>query len=89
MPFSSLSDPVVTARAMAAWEAAWARIKNERILMLGSDEAEQARLKFIIASLAPMALDEDDLVARAIEHFCGKASKAAVIAEPRQQTSAS
>ncbi len=72
MPFSSLSDPVDTARALSAWEAAWARVKDEQILMLGSDEAELMRLKFIVASLVPFALDEDDLVARAIEHFRGK-----------------
>ena len=74
MLFSSLNDPVETARAMAAWEAAWARVKSEQIVMLGSEAAEQTRLRFIVASLAPLALDEDDLVERAIEHFRGKAS---------------
>ena len=58
MPFSSLSDPVDTARALSAWEAAWERVKDEQILMLGSEEAELMRLKFIIASLVPFALDE-------------------------------
>ncbi|HEV7336994.1 MAG TPA: hypothetical protein VGO06_13565 [Bosea sp. (in: a-proteobacteria)] len=74
MPFSSLSDPAVLARALSASDAAWERVKDEQIFMLGSEEAERTRLKFIVGSLAPLALSEEELVERAIEHFRQKAS---------------
>lgn len=82
MPFSSLSDPAVVTRALSASEAAWARVKDEQIMMFGSEEAEQTRLKFIVASLAPLALDENDLVERAIAHFREKSRS-----EPQDATS--
>lgn len=87
MPFSSLRDPVDIARALAAWEAAWARVQNEQIVMLGSEEAERTRLKFIVASLAPLALDEQDLVERAIDHFRQKASSDGAVVENRHADS--
>lgn len=69
MPFSSLSDPVDVARSLAAWETAWRRIEHQQISMLGSPEAERARLRYIIGSLAPLALDEEELVERAVQRF--------------------
>lgn len=47
--------------------------------MLGSEEAERTRLKFIVSSLAPLALDEQDLVDRAVEHFRQKASRGGAV----------
>ncbi len=69
MPFSSLNDPVDVARSLAAWEAAWRRIQHQQASMLDSPEAERARLRYIIGSLAPLALDEDELVERAVQRF--------------------
>lgn len=67
MPFSSLTDPVELARASAALDAAW----NEVRLSLSDpyDERERVRLAFIVASLAVIAEDEDDLTQRSIERF--------------------
>lgn len=69
MPFSSLNDPVDIARSLAAWEAAWGRIQSQQIPMLGSEDAERVRLQYIVGALVPLALDEDELVERAIERF--------------------
>ncbi len=87
MPFSSLSDPVVLARALSASEAAWQRVKDEQIFMLGSEEAERNRLKFIVASLAPLALSEEDLVERAVEHFGQKAARDGAVPTSRHSDS--
>ena len=38
---------------------------------MGTEEQERERLKFIVGSLVPMALDEKELVARAVERFTG------------------
>lgn len=71
MPFSSLTDPVDLARAQAALEKAWAELKSS--LPAGSDEQERNNLAYIVASLVPLALDEDDLAQRAIGRFREKA----------------
>ncbi len=69
MPFSKLANPIEVALARAALDRAWAELKDDPDLMLGSDEAERLRLAGIVAGLAPLAIDEDDLVANAIDHF--------------------
>lgn len=71
MPFSSLTDPVDLARAEAALEKAWSKLKPA--LPEGSDELERNNLAYIVASLVPLALDEDDLAQRAIDRFREKA----------------
>lgn len=72
MPFSSLTDPVQLARAHAALEAAWAEIKASHLDALGAEAEDRERLKYIVANLAPVALDEVDLVQRAVARFVGK-----------------
>lgn len=74
VPFSLMRDPVDIARSLAAWEAAWDRIKRQQIPLLGSEESELARLQNIVGALAPLVLDEDELVERAIERFSGPQS---------------
>lgn len=74
MPFRSFTDPIDLARANAADEAAWAIILANPHEFLGAAEMERERLKFIVASLLPMALDEADLVAQAVAQFTGKAA---------------
>ncbi|MBD3846972.1 hypothetical protein IED13_14780 [Bosea sp. SSUT16] len=71
MPFSSLTDPIDLARAEAALERAWAELKPS--LPQGADERERNNLAYIVASLVPLALDEDDLAQRAIDRFREKA----------------
>lgn len=70
MPFSSLTDPIDLARAQAALEKAWAELRPS--LPTGSDEQERNNLAYV-ASLVPLALDEDDLAQRAIDRFREKA----------------
>lgn len=67
MPFSSMTDPVKLARATAALDAAWDEIR----LTLSDpyDERERTRLAYIIAGLASVAEDEDELALLAIERF--------------------
>lgn len=67
MPFSSLRDPIDIARAQAALDIAWEQMcaavpERER-------EQERTRLAYIIASFALVAIDEADLVARAVNRF--------------------
>lgn len=71
MPFSSLTDPIDLARAQAALEKAWVELRRS----LPDETVEQGRnnLAYIIASLVPLALDEDDLAQRAIDRFREKA----------------
>ncbi len=71
MPFSSLTDPIDLARAEAALEKAWVELR--RSLPDESDEQGRNSLAYIIASLVPLALDEDDLAQRAIDRFREKA----------------
>ena len=68
MPFSSLTGPVDLARAHAALEAAWTEIKAQQP-DIDERERERERLAFIVASLAPLAMDEEDLAQRAAEKF--------------------
>lgn len=67
MPFSSLAGPLELARAVAALEAAWSEIRST--LADQFDERERTRLAYIVASLVPLAEDEDDLARRAIERY--------------------
>ena len=67
MPFSSLNDPVDVARAQAALDAAWDATKAS---VAEVDQArERTRLAVIVASLAPVAVDEMDLARRALERY--------------------
>ncbi|WP_336813478.1 hypothetical protein [Bosea sp. MMO-172] len=67
MPFSTLTDPVDLARAQAALESVWAEVQDgvpaDRVA------SERIRLSYIIANLAPVALDEDELVQKALDRF--------------------
>lgn len=67
MPFSSLRDPSDLARAYAALEAAWNELRDEVPDTRRADERK--RLAYIVASCAPLALDEDDLTQNALHHF--------------------
>lgn len=67
MPFSSLKDPVDLARAQAALEAAWSEIRST--LPDESDERERTRLAYIVAGLAAVAEDEDELTRRTLERY--------------------
>lgn len=67
MPFSSLKDPVDVARAQAALDRAWEQLKPG-IPSKGWGQ-ERARLAYIIAAFVMVAMDEDDLVNRALERF--------------------
>jgi hypothetical protein len=67
MPFSSLSDPVDLARAQAALDAAWIEIRST--IPDAFDERERTKLAYIVAALAHVAEDEDDLMRRAIERY--------------------
>jgi len=71
MPFSSLTDPIDLARAQAALEKAWVELRPS--LPDESDEQGRHNLAYIIASLVPLALDENDLAQRAIARFREKA----------------
>lgn len=70
MPFSSLNDPVDLARAQGALGIAWSKLEPE-IPEYDRDDA-RTRLAYIIASYALVALDEADLVSRALERFRSK-----------------
>ena len=67
MPFSSLHNPVELARARAALDEAWNRIKP--LIDEADRDRERTRLSYIVASLVMLALDEDDLVERALRHY--------------------
>jgi hypothetical protein len=71
VPFSSLTDPIDLARAEAALEKAWAELQPS--LPSGCGERERTNLAYVVASLVPLALDEDDLAQRAIDRFREKA----------------
>lgn len=73
MPFSSLRDPSDLARAYAAMDVAWAELKDT--IPEHRREAERTRLAYLVASLTPLALDEDDLKQNAILQFRQKASE--------------
>lgn len=75
MPFSTLVDPIEVARAHAALGRAWAEIQARPELLLGTEAAERLRLAIIIAGLVPLAIDEDDLVIRSLQHFSAQPSR--------------
>ena len=59
MPFSSLSDPADLARAYAAREAVWNEVRHS--VPEADHERERTKIAYIVASCAPLALDEEDL----------------------------
>lgn len=67
MPFSSLQNPIDLARAQAALDDAWTQVKP--MIDDGDRERERTRLSFIVASLVMLALDEEDLVDRALRQY--------------------
>lgn len=67
MPFSSLQNPVDLARAQAALDDAWRQVKP--LVDDGDRERERTRLSYIVASLVMLALDEQDLVDRALRQY--------------------
>lgn len=85
MPLRSLTDPVDLARAIAAVEEAWAEIRSTSYELLGTEEQERERLKYLVASLVPLALDEKELVARAVERFTGKVQRGSVSAGSKDE----
>ncbi|WP_156412396.1 hypothetical protein [Bosea sp. Root483D1] len=66
-----MTDPIDLPRAEAALEKAWAELKPS--LAAGSGELERNNVAYIVASLVPLALDEDDLAQRAIVQLRGNA----------------
>lgn len=70
MPLSSLTDPIDLARAQGALEIAWSKLEPE-VPQYDRDDA-RTRLAHIIASYAIVAVDESDLVSRALERFRSK-----------------
>lgn len=85
MPFRSLTDPVDLARAFAAVQEAWAEIRSSSHDRMGTEEQERERLKFIVASLVPMVLDEQELVARAVEQFTRTVRTSSVLSGPENE----
>lgn len=81
MPFRSLTDPVDVARAIAVVDDVWAQIRSSSFELLGTEEQERERLKFIVASLVPMALDEHDLKGRAFARFTQKPGAGTLMAQ--------
>lgn len=67
MPFSSLQNPIDLARAQAALDDAWKQVKP--MIEDGDRERERRRLSYIVASLVMLALDEEDLVDRALRQY--------------------
>jgi hypothetical protein len=72
MPFSSLKDPVDMARAFAVMEAAWSDLKGS--IPEDRRDAERVRLAYLVASVAPSALDEDDLKKNVMLQFRERAN---------------
>ena len=59
MLFSSLNDPTDIARAYASLERVWNEVKDS--IPEPEQARERERIAHIVASCAPLALDEDDL----------------------------
>jgi hypothetical protein len=59
MSFMSLSDPSDLARAYAVLEAAWDELKSG--IPESQQDAARKRLAYLVASLAPLAIDEKQL----------------------------
>lgn len=70
MPLSSLTDPVDLARAQGALDIAWSKLEPE--VPEYDREDARTRLAYIVASYAIVAVDEADLVRRALERFRSK-----------------
>lgn len=67
MPFSSLNDPNDLARAFASLERVWTEVKDT---VPEPDKAkERERIAHMVASYAPLALDEDDLTQNVLFHL--------------------
>ncbi len=66
MRFSSL-DPVDLARAQAALETAWRAVRPS--VPDASIHAEREKLAQVVADLAVIAEDEDDLALRALHRY--------------------
>ena len=69
MQFSTLSDPVHVARALAAFELAWGKVQSSSGCRRWGDVAAKERLYLIIEGYACVADDEQDLAKRAIERL--------------------
>lgn len=67
MPFSSFKDPVEVARAQSALDAAWEQVRGS--IAEKDRERQRTRLAYIIASFALVAVDEANLISRALSHF--------------------
>lgn len=68
LPFSSLNDPIDVARAQAAMDAAWDKVRvplkdNAHVV------EERSRLACIVVGLVGIAEDETDLAGRAVARF--------------------
>jgi O-phosphoseryl-tRNA(Cys) synthetase len=67
MPFMSLSDRSDLARAYAVLDATWDELKS------GIPEAQKGmareRLAYLIAGLAPLAIDEKDLIKNVLRRY--------------------
>lgn len=69
MPFSTLSDPVHVARAHAAFELAWKKVRLSGECWRWGPDLAKERLQLLIESFALTTNDENDLAQRAVERF--------------------
>lgn len=67
IPFSTLHDPANVARSQGALDKAWAEVAPT--IPEEHHELERTRMAYLIASYAPVAVDEDELARRAVERF--------------------
>jgi hypothetical protein len=67
IPFSSFSDPADVARAQGALDKAWSEVVAS--VAEEQHELERARMAYIVASYALVAVDEDELARMAVERF--------------------
>lgn len=67
IPFSSFNNPADVARAHGALDRAWKILRSE--VPDEDHERERTRLAYIVASIALIAADDEELVARALERF--------------------
>lgn len=67
MPFSSLRNPTDLARACAVMDAAWNELKDA--IPEDRTAEERTRLAYLVASLTPLALEEDDLLHNVLLQF--------------------
>jgi len=72
MPFTSFKEPADLSRAKRALDAAWRQLEPE---VPDFDRGDaRTRLAYIVASYVHTAIDEGDLIRRAIERFRRKPS---------------